>query len=156
SLSLIEAPGSADVRAEVVVDNDRLGFAVVSGSWPTATADPGFWSGNYRTAPAGSGERKGRWQPAVPQDGRYENQASYPPAANRASNAPYTVVRSDGTTTTVRVDQRVAGTPDPRGGTWVSLGEFPLQAGLGTSVELTNDADGVVAADAIRLLGPEN
>ncbi|MFF5141627.1 exo-alpha-sialidase [Streptomyces sp. NPDC013157] len=155
SLSLIEAPGSADVRAEVVVDNDRLGFAVVSGSWPTATADPGFWSGNYRTAPAGSGERKVRWQPAVPQDGVYEIQTSYPPAADRASNAPYSVVHADGTTTTVRIDQRVAGTTDPRGGTWVPLGEFRLQAGLGTSVELTNDADGVVAADAIRLLGPQ-
>ncbi|MEU9347756.1 exo-alpha-sialidase [Streptomyces sp. NPDC048278] len=154
SLSLIEAPGSADVRAEVVVDNDRLGFAVVSGSWPTATADPGYWSGNYRTAPAGSGERKVRWQPAVPQDGRYEIQVSYPPAAARASNAPYTVVDTDGTTTTVRVDQRAAGTTDPRGGIWVSLGEFRLRAGLGTSVGLTNEADGVVAADAVRLLGP--
>ncbi|MFF7472825.1 exo-alpha-sialidase [Streptomyces sp. NPDC008092] len=154
SLSLVEAPGSADVRAEVVVDNDRLGFAVVSGSWPTATADPGYWSGNYRTAPAGSGQRKVRWQPAVPQDGVYEIQVSYPPSANRASNAPYTVVDADGTTTTVRIDQRAAGTTDPRGGTWVPLGEFPLRAGLGMSVELTNDADGVVAADAVRLLGP--
>ncbi|MER5529363.1 exo-alpha-sialidase [Streptomyces sp. NPDC002677] len=156
ALSLIEAPGSADVRAEVVVDNDRLGFEVVSGSWPTATADPGFWSGNYRTAPAGSGTRKVRWRPAVPQDGAYEIQASFPPAATRASNAPYTVVQADGTTTTVRIDQRTAGAPDPRGGTWVSLGEYRLAAGLGTSVELTNDADATVAADAIRLLGPRS
>lgn len=153
SLSLIEAPGSADVRAEVVVDNDRLGFEVVSGSWPTATVDPGFWSGNYRTAPAGSGERRVRWRPAVPQDGVYEIQTSYPPAASRADNAPYTVVHADGTAT-VRIDQRVAGATDPRGGSWVSLGEFRLRAGLGTSVELTNDVDGTVAADAIRLLGP--
>jgi hypothetical protein len=120
----------------VVVDNDRLGFEVVSGSWPTATADPGFWSGNYRTVPAGSSTRKVRRRPAVPQDGGYEIQVSFPPA------------------TTVRVDQRTAGVPDPRGGTWVSLGEYRLTAGLGTSVELTNDADATVAADAIRLLGP--
>ncbi|WP_046727091.1 exo-alpha-sialidase [Streptomyces humi] len=153
TLSLVEAPGSADVRAEVVVDNDRLGFETVSGGWPTATADPGYWSGNYRTAPAGSGERKVLWRPAVPLDGRYEIQASYPPSAGRASNAPYTVVHADGTDT-VRIDQRSAGTTDPRGGTWVPLGEFRLRAGLGTSVELTNDADGPVAADAVRLLGP--
>ncbi|WP_406444395.1 exo-alpha-sialidase [Streptomyces sp. NBC_00631] len=154
SLSLIQAPGVADVRAEVIVDNDRLGFEIISGSWPTATADPGFWSGNYRTAPAGSGERKVRWRPAVPQDGVYEIQASCPPAAGRASNAPYTVVHADGTTT-VRIDQRAAGTPDPRGGTWLALGEFHLRAGLDASIDLTNDADGVVAADAIRLLGPQ-
>ncbi|MFE4967229.1 hypothetical protein [Streptomyces sp. NPDC056660] len=36
----------------------------------------------------------------------------------------------------------------------VSLGEYRLAAGLGTSVELANDADATVAADAIRLLGP--
>ncbi|WP_329377648.1 golvesin C-terminal-like domain-containing protein [Streptomyces sp. NBC_01716] len=153
SLSLVEAPGSADVRAEVVVDNDRLGFAVVTGSWPTATADPGFWAGNYRTAPAGSGERMVRWRPAVPRDGVYEIQTSFPPGASRAGNAPYSVVRAEGTTS-VRVDQRVAGAADPRGGSWVSLGKFRLRAGLGTSVELTNDADGTVVADAIRLLGP--
>ncbi|MEV7320448.1 exo-alpha-sialidase [Streptomyces sp. NPDC093970] len=154
TLSLIEAPGSADVRAEVVVDNDRLGFEVVAGSWPTATADPGYWSGNYRTAPAGTGTRKVRWRPAVPRDGVYEVQVSYPPAAARAGNAPYTVVQGDGTATTVRIDQRTAGTADPRGGTWVTLGEYRLTAGLGNSVELTNDADGTVAADAVRLLGP--
>ncbi|WP_210590496.1 exo-alpha-sialidase [Streptomyces sp. GESEQ-35] len=153
SLSLIEAPGSADVRAEVVVDNARLGFEVVSGTWATATADPGFWSGNYRTAPAGSGERMVRWRLAVPQDGVYEIQTSYPSAANRAGNAPYTVFHADGPAT-VRIDQGVAGAPDPRGGSWVSLGEFRLRAGLETSIELTNDADGTVAADAIRLLGP--
>ncbi|MGP2436119.1 golvesin C-terminal-like domain-containing protein [Streptomyces sp. JW3] len=155
SLGLTEAPGPADVRREVVVDNDRLGFEVVSGSWPTTTADPGFWAGNYRLAPAGSGQRVVRWRPAVPRDGVYEIQTSCPPAAGRASNAPYTVRRTDGTDT-VRIDQRVPGATEPRGGTWVSLGEFRLRAGLGTSVELTDDADGTVAADAIRLLGPRD
>ncbi|MFC9608310.1 exo-alpha-sialidase [Streptomyces niveus] len=155
SLSLVEAPGSADVRREVVVDNDRLGFAVVMGSWPTATADPGHWSGNYRAAPAGSGERVVRWRPAVPQDGEYEIQASYAPGANRAGDAPYTVVHAHGTDT-VRIDQRLPGATEPRGGSWVSLGTYRLRAGLGTSVELSNDADGTVVADAIRLLGPRS
>lgn len=153
SLSLIEAPGSADVREEVVVDNDRLGFAVVTGSWPTATADPGHWAGNYRTAPAGSGERLVRWRPAVPRDGAYEIQTSYPPGADRAGNAPYTVAHAAGTDT-VRIDQRVAGATEPRGGSWVTLGTYRLRAGLTTSVELSDDADGTVVADAIRLLGP--
>ncbi|WP_405792025.1 exo-alpha-sialidase [Streptomyces sp. NBC_01506] len=153
SLSLVEAPGSADVRREVVVDNDKLGFAVVTGSWPTATADPGYWSGNYRAAPAGSGERVVRWRPAVPRDGTYEIQVSYAPRANRAGNAPYTVVHANGTDT-VRIDQRLPGATEPRGGSWASLGTYRLSAGLTTSVELSNDADGTVVADAVRLLGP--
>ncbi|MFF2642428.1 exo-alpha-sialidase [Streptomyces niveus] len=155
SLSLIEAPGSADVRAEVVVDNDRLGFSLLAGSWPTATADPGYWAGNYRTAPAGSGERAVRWRPAVPRDGLYEIQTSYAPGANRASDAPYTVVHAGGIDT-VRIDQRVAGATEPRGGSWVSLGTYRLSGGLATSVELSNNADGTVVADAIRLLGPQD
>lgn len=135
------------------MDNDRLGFSIVAGSWPTATADPGFWAGNHRTAPAGSGERTVRWRPAVPKDGLYEIQTSYPAGTGRAGNAPYTVVHANGTDT-VRIDQRVAGASEPRGGSWVTLGTYRLRAGLGTAVELSNDADGTVAADAIRLLGP--
>src|SRR5205823_3708583 len=40
-----------------------------------------------------------------------------------------------------------------RGGEWVLLGEFPLQAGDQT-VTLTDNANGTVIADAIRLEGP--
>ncbi|MFJ9562325.1 hypothetical protein ACIRQQ_20015 [Streptomyces fuscichromogenes] len=90
----------------------------------------------------------------MPRDGGYEVQVSWPPAAGRASNVPCTLVRADGSTATVRIDRRAAGVTDPRGGTWFPLGVFELTAGLGTLVELTNDADGPVAADAVRLLGP--
>ncbi|MGW7483266.1 hypothetical protein ACWGH8_32265 [Nonomuraea muscovyensis] len=37
ALSLIVAPSRADVRHEVVVDNDELGYEVVSGTWSAAT-----------------------------------------------------------------------------------------------------------------------
>lgn len=154
SFSLIEAPGAADVRDEVVVDNARLGYEVVAGAnWSAATGNPGYWGGNYHTAPAGSGERKVRWRPVVPREGTYEIQASYAPGDNRAGNAPYTVTHAQGSDT-VRVDQRLPGAPDPRGGSWVSLGSYRLAAGLATSIELSDDADATVIADAIRLLGP--
>ncbi|MFI7273842.1 exo-alpha-sialidase [Streptomyces sp. NPDC049879] len=151
ALSLVRAPHAPDVRDEVVVDNDALGFQTVSGTWSPATGTPGFWGGNYRTAPAGTGTSTVRWRPAVPGDGSYRIEVSYTPHTNRASNAPYTVTHATGTTT-VRVDQRAAGTTDPRGGTWASLGTFTLTAGLATAIELTNDANGYVTADAIRLL----
>lgn len=40
---------------------------------------------------------------------------------------------------------------EPRGGSWVSLGTFRMNEGVGR-VELSDEADGVVIADAVRLL----
>ncbi|GAA3703459.1 hypothetical protein GCM10022224_081510 [Nonomuraea antimicrobica] len=149
TLSLIDAPSVADVSSEVVVDNDELGYQVVSGVWSAATGVAGYRGGNYRTAPAGTGGSVVRWRPVVPSDGNYEVQVSHTAHENRASNAPFTVKHATGTKV-VRVDQRKAGVTEPRGGSWVSLGTFRMTAGLG-SVELSNAADGFVIADAVRL-----
>jgi hypothetical protein len=150
TLRLIEAPSEPDVREEVLVDNDELGYENVAGTWSAGTSSPGYRGGNYRTAPAGTGERSVRWRLVVPHDGDYEVQASHTAHDNRASNAPFTITHAGGTSV-VRVDQRVAGTTEPRGGSWVSLGTFSMTEGI-TTIGLTNDADGYVVADAVRLL----
>jgi hypothetical protein len=151
ALSLIDAPTSADVRDEIVVDNDELGYEVVSGAaWTAGTGVPGYRGGNYRSVPAGAGERSVRWRLVVPRDGDYEVQVSHTAHENRASNGPFTITHAGGTSV-VRVDQRVPGVPEPRGGSWVSLGRYHLAEGL-TTIELSNDANGVVVADAVRLL----
>ncbi|MFC7639697.1 hypothetical protein ACFQX6_00515 [Streptosporangium lutulentum] len=150
ALSLIDAPSQADVRDEVVVDNDELGYQVVSGAWSAGTSVAGYRGGNYRSAPAGAGERVVRWRPVVPHDGDYEVQVSHTVHENRASNAPFTIIHAGGTSV-VRVDQRTPGVTEPRGGSWVSLGRYRMAEGLAT-IELSNAADGVVIADAVRLL----
>lgn len=150
TLSLIEAPSEPDVREEVLVDNDELGYETVAGTWTAGTSAPGYRGGNYRSAPAGAGERSVRWRLVVPRDGDYEVQASHTAHENRASNAPFTITHAAGTSV-ARVDQRVPGTTEPRGGSWVSLGTYRMTEGL-TTITLTNDADGVVVADAVRLL----
>lgn len=150
TLRLIEAPSEPDVREEVLVDNDELGYETVAGTWTAGTSVPGYRGGNYRSAPAGTGERSVRWRLVVPRDGEYEVQVSHTVHENRASNAPFTITHAEGTSV-VRVDQRVAGTTEPRGGSWVSLGTYLMSEGL-TAIGLSNDADGVVVADAVRLL----
>ncbi|TMR99642.1 exo-alpha-sialidase [Nonomuraea basaltis] len=150
ALSLIDAPSQADARDEVVVDNDELGYAVVSGTWSAGTGVAGYRGGNYRSAPAGTGERVVRWRLVVPRTGDYEVQASHTAHENRASNAPFTITHAGGTSV-VRVDQRAPGVTEPRGGSWVSLGMYRMTAGV-TTIELSNAADGVVIADAVRLL----
>lgn len=153
-LSLVTARGAADLRNEILVDNEDLGFGVHTGTWSApATGVPGYWGSNYITHPAGNGSAVVRYRLVVPDDGDYQVQASYPAATNRASNAPYYVKHATGTSL-VRVNQRTAGVTDARSGQWVSLGVFRLTGGLSasTTVSIDNDADGFVVADAIRLI----
>jgi hypothetical protein len=153
ALSLVKAAHGPDLRDEDVVDNAQLGFEIVSGTWGTSAAGTqGAWNSNYRHHARGTGASVVRWRPAVPRTGRYEIQSSILPFPNRATNAPFTVHHGDGTSTTVRINQQLAGEWDVRGTQWQSLGEFDLVAGISASVELSDDANGVVAADAIRLL----
>jgi hypothetical protein len=50
---------------------------------------------------------------------------------NRASNAPYTINHTNGTTT-IRVDQR------SHGGQWITLGAFTFTAGQPATIELSD------------------
>jgi hypothetical protein len=82
--------------------------------------------------------------------------ASWKAGANRASNAPYTVL--DGVTVAgaAAADQRSA--PNDRtisGGLFEDLGVFAI-TGTRMSVRLTNSADGVVVADALRIERVDN
>jgi hypothetical protein len=63
-------------------------------------------------------------------------------AADRATDAPYTVQARDGARV-VRVNQREGGSD------WASLGRFEFDAGA-AQVTLTDGADGVVVAGAVR------
>lgn len=147
-LSLITAPAKPDLREEITVDNDGLGFESV-GTWNSARSIPGHYGFNYLTHAKGTGTNLARWRPAIPGDGRYEVLVSYTADPNRASNAKYAVRHATGTTT-VTVNQRVRATPDNRTGEWLSIGIFTFKAGLGGYVQLTDAADGFVIADAVR------
>ncbi|MEU4232164.1 exo-alpha-sialidase [Nonomuraea sp. NPDC026600] len=147
-LSLIQASASPDVREEVTVDNGGLGFDA-TGTWPSSRGVTGYYGFNYLTHARGTGANTARWRPALPGDDRYEVLVSYSADPNRATNAPYVVHHAEGTTP-VPVNQRVRGVPDVRMGEWTSLGTFSFRAGLDGYVELSDAADGVVIADAVR------
>ena len=94
--------------------------------------------------PEGTPYNSFRWQPGVPGAGQYEVLARWTAHPNRASNASYAIEHTGGSTT-VAVDQRQSG------GTWISLGIYALDAD--SEVTLTDQADGYVVADAIRVVG---
>jgi len=82
----------------------------------------------------------------VPEDGDYRVLASWVEMDLNASNAPYTVSAGGQELAAVRVNQQ------EKGGAWVELARVPLRAGTPCEVTLTNDADGLVIADAIRIV----
>jgi hypothetical protein len=130
----------------VVVDNTDLQHVDVVGTWPTATANPGQFKGyNYQTHAAGTGANTFTWKLNIPQSGTYEVLVRY--ATGPATSAPYTVTNGTGTTTTTKpVDQT------RQAGTWVSIGSFPFNVGLGSKITLSDQADNTVVADAVMLV----
>ena len=71
--------------------------------------------------------------------------------SNRATNAPYTILDGSTSKGTILVNQQAApsGFSD-QGGTWQDLGTFTI-SGNQLVVQLTNNANGYVIADAVRI-----
>jgi RHS repeat-associated protein len=134
-------------RQVVLVDNSDSPNVAVAGTWPTATSGTGFHGVDYRTHAAGTGTATFTWKLQVPQSGTYEVFAWYPSGAT-ATNAPYKVEHAAGSTTKpVNQTQGV--------GTWVSLGSFSFtegDGGAGRQVVLSDNANGTVVADAVKLV----
>lgn len=117
--------------------------------WTHSTSEPGYWGADYQYVSAGTGTTYAEWTFSPSQTGEYELFTWYTPHSNRASNAPYTIEHNAGTTT-VRIDQT------QNGRQWVSLGTYPFIADVYYSVRLSNDANGIVISDAIRLVPLES
>ena len=75
----------------------------------------------------------------------YEVLARWPADAANASNATYVVNDLSGSTS-VTANQQL------NGGTWVSLGNFQMNAGDSYDISLTDEADGTVIADAVQVV----
>ncbi len=131
------------------MDNGDGAFAEAGSGWQ-GYSDPSAYEGDFRYCPAGTGTNTAQWSFANLPNGQYQVFTTWSPAANRADNAPYTI--SDGATAlaTVPMNQQNApsdATADGQG--WASLGTFTVQSGRLT-VSLSDNADGLVVADAVR------
>jgi N-acetylmuramoyl-L-alanine amidase len=135
------------LAAELIVDNSD-GPVIVKGKWTTSNTTPGFFGADYLFRTPGDGSASVTWPfPAGPA-GRYEVFARWSAGPNRATNATYQI-NSNAGGSSVPVNQKV------NGGTWQSLGSFDFQPSKGQGISLTDKADGVVVADAIRFVGPQ-
>ncbi|HEX8968697.1 MAG TPA: hypothetical protein VF937_12505 [Chloroflexota bacterium] len=129
---------------ELIVDDGSAGVQF-HGVWATSTSGSGFYGDAYHYRVAGDGASSVRWPFPGAEAGAFEVFARWTSGSNRASNATYTVAHADGSSQ-VAVDQRAGG------GAWQSLGTFRFAPGADHGVSLTDKADGVVVADAVRFV----
>jgi len=147
----IGAPSTDPV--EIIIDNLDPEFATI-GSWNTRTSSQyNPFNGGFRHTGAGNGNRQAIFTPNIITPGDYEVLIWYLASTRGATNTPFTV-NSNGGSTTNLVNQ--LGQPG-NGGFWLSLGVFNFAAGTSGSIVVTNDADGIALADAVRLtsVGPD-
>src|SRR6266511_163329 len=127
----------------VLVDNSDTQNVAVTGTWP-ATDSTGVQGYDYQSHAAGTGTNTFAWKLVIPQDGNYDVYVRY--AAGTATNAGYKVDYTGGSATKV-VNQTTGA------GTWVPLGRYAFTAdGTGQKVTLSDNANGTVVADAVKLV----
>jgi len=119
------------------------------GNWSYSKTTPGYYETGYRYRWTGSGNNIATWNLIVPQKGLWEVYTRWTSGneKNRATDAPYTINYDNGSTNLI-VNQNLDG------GRWVSLGKYTFDMGI-YNVSLSDNADGVVIADAIMLVQRE-
>ncbi len=148
-----ENPFNFPIAAQVtdtvrIMDNGDPGFAATS-AW---AAFPGQGLGNdVHFVGAGNGSQVAAWTFAVT-PGQYQAAATWTTHANRATNAAYRIVEGGTLWRIVRVSQEQAPASfQDQGVLWQELGGIIYVTGNTLSIQLSNDANEYVIADAVRL-----
>ncbi|MDA0281813.1 MAG: choice-of-anchor D domain-containing protein [Planctomycetota bacterium] len=145
SLSAAVAPPAA-----LIIDNDDAGF--------TPSAQFALWSGQgfqndvREDNTPGTGTSTSTWTFTSVPAGQYRVSTTWSPFNNRATDAPYTISGFDGGPVTFDINQQVSpGDFQVDGASWEEFGFFTLSATGTITVSLSDDANGNVIADAVRL-----
>jgi hypothetical protein len=144
---------SGAVTAVNIIDDSNPGYSNV-GSWTRWTN--GGYLGDVEEATNKTGADVSSWTFSNLLPGQYRVSVTWTPYADRATNAPYTVLDGASALGTMVVNQQVGpvGFSDA-GAAWQDLGNFQIHNGS-LVVQLSDAANGYVIADAVRIawLGP--
>ncbi len=143
TIYLNNIPVAVLTTQETMVDNASANISLV-GTWATGYI-VGAQSYSYRSHAAGGGANSFQWQPVAATTGTYHVYARWAPGSNLASNAPYTIATASGNVT-VTVDQQ------QNDGQWNLLGDYFFNAGQTAAITLTDNANGMVIADAVKIV----
>jgi type II secretory pathway pseudopilin PulG len=151
-------PGPPAPPPVTLIDNDDPGYSetdVGTVDWQTEDRLNAFHGDLRWNIGEGTGD-KASWQFTGLEAGWYEVLVTFPNEGNQASDAPYTVYDGSVARGTVRISQKLP--PSGAifdGSRWESLGVFST-SGDTLQVELSDDADGNIVADAVRIVPVRN
>ncbi|MFD7442329.1 DNRLRE domain-containing protein [Streptomyces sp. NPDC059909] len=128
----------------VLVDSSDFNNTATQGNWSRTSAEQQYGYDTYSHA-AGTGTSSFSWQLNIPQDGTYEVLVRHPRMTGAATDAKFKVDYNGGTTTRT-VDQT------QRTGEWISLGSYAFVEDGPQKVTLTDQANGTVLADSVKLV----
>jgi hypothetical protein len=98
-----------------------------------------------QVSPLNAGRNRFNWHTTLPQTGQYQVFAKWTAHPNRASDATY-LIQSDGGEDSVTVNQQIEGAQ------WNLLGTYSFTQGVDYQFSITDEADGYVIADGIKLV----
>ncbi|MCX8010886.1 MAG: T9SS type A sorting domain-containing protein, partial [Ignavibacteria bacterium] len=131
-----------NVYSIAVVDDSSKSFSFI-GNWYISTSQPDRFGPYYHVSTSGNGSNKAYWKTKLRSNGYYNVYAYWSAHPNRGRNVPY-IIHHSISKDTIRVNQQL------NGGQWNLLGSFYFQSNDSAVVEITNDADGYVIADAVK------
>jgi hypothetical protein len=134
-----------------IIDDGEAGYAEAGGGWAYGGLSGGYL-GDYRYKGSGSGTGTATWTFTGLAAGNYQVQTTWTAHANRATNAPYTVLDNATALGTVKLNQQAAPNDELAAGQWwENVGTFTVSSGI-LKVRLSDLANGVVVADAVRIV----
>jgi hypothetical protein len=144
--------GTAGPPPATIIDNGDAGYADTGFAyWPATSTPVQGHEDDVHFSAAGSGDMA-TWTFTGLTSGQYRVSATWFEHANRATNAPFTVMDGSLALGTVAVNQELAPTADVTEGTtdFQDLGTFDIN-GDTVVVKLSDNANDYVIADAIRI-----
>ena len=152
--SVVSANGTVGIVG--IVDDSQPGYSETGSGWTDGSA-PDSYENGHREHAAGDGSAFATWAFTGLQAAPHRIFISWPDGSsdpNRASNATYVVKDGQQVVGTYTVDQRNTPASFFDGARWWhQLDTFDVENGSLT-ITLSDDADGTVIADAIRVLDP--
>ncbi len=137
--------------AQTIIDDGEEGFTESLAGWSAATNLAAYHS-DYMVHAPGNGTGTATWTFNNVAPGSYQVFARWVAFSTFASNAPYTVFDGSTSLGTVQVNQQLAPVGDISDGVvWQSLGTFS-SSNRTLKVQLSDNANGFVIADAIRIV----
>ena len=132
-----------------IVDDTDAEFLIRSGSWLSGN-HPDAHGGSFLYNPAGSGNNSAAWRvDGLVTPGRYDAyiwKFDHSHSHLMATDAHYRVRNRDGVSDWILVDQS---TPDDE---WIYLGRFEFDDSHPEGIMITDEANGYVIADAVKLV----